>query len=412
MRYLFHCLLASTLAMQSALSADVSFLDEENVSPQNTLIRQEAFTGRVTRDRVRVRLHPNLESPIFRELNRNDLIVVVGQQDDFYAIKAPSDMKAYIYRTFVLDGIVEGNHVNVRIEPHTEAPVIAQLSTGVPVEGRISERNTKWLEIDPPATTLLYVSADFIEKVGDAQYLTKYEARQEEVNHILNTTLVLSTAELQKPFAQMDREKIVNNYHQIIDEYPEFQQQAQKAKEQLAKFEEAYLYKKVEYLESKVSGERYGILPPEEEVFTHHSTPAQPTIHQPAGWDMPAQSTERSSWGAKDFGGKQSLWVPVEATHYEKWAVNNGGRSVQDFYEEERSRAVALHGVLQGYDRPVRNKPGDYILVNSMNGQPIAYLYSTQIDLRAYVGEEVHLEAIQRPNNHFAYPAYFVISAE
>jgi hypothetical protein len=42
---------------------------------------------------------------------------------------------------------------------------------------------------------------------------------------------------------------------------------------------------------------------------------------------------------------------------------------------------------------------------------PIAYLYSTQVDLQGKVGQAVTLQAAPRPNHHFAFPAYFVLEA-
>ncbi|MGK3946699.1 hypothetical protein ABK046_51100, partial [Streptomyces caeruleatus] len=79
-----------------------------------------------------------------RELNKDDLLVIVSEKDDFYGIQVPQDIKAFVYRTFVLDNVVEGNHVNIRLEPTLEAPVIAQLNSGERVDGVISPLNSKW----------------------------------------------------------------------------------------------------------------------------------------------------------------------------------------------------------------------------------------------------------------------------
>ncbi|MGZ3733102.1 MAG: SH3 domain-containing protein, partial [Parachlamydiaceae bacterium] len=98
----------------------------------------EPFTGKITRNKVRMRLQPSLDALILRELSKDDLLSVVGESNEFYAILPPKDTKAYIFRTYVLDDIVEGSRVNVRLEPAIEAPVIAQLNSGDKVEGIIS----------------------------------------------------------------------------------------------------------------------------------------------------------------------------------------------------------------------------------------------------------------------------------
>jgi hypothetical protein len=115
---------------------------------------------------------------------------------------------------------------------------------------------------------------------------------------------------------------------------------------------------------------------------------------------------------ASEINARMALWIPVEIAYYEKWAETNNNRPIQEFYEQQKGQSIALRGVLETFDRPVRNKPGDYLLVNKVNRLPIAYLYSTHVNLQDKVGQEITIEGILRPNNHFAYPAYFVIGAE
>ena len=101
----------------------------------------EAFTGKVMGDKVRLRLQPHLDAPILREMNTGDLLIVDSESNDFFAAKPLADVKAYIFRTYVLDGLVEGTNVNVRLAPDIEAPVLTQLNTGDTVDGVISSLN-------------------------------------------------------------------------------------------------------------------------------------------------------------------------------------------------------------------------------------------------------------------------------
>ena len=61
--------------------------------------------------------------------------------------------------------------------------------------------------------------------------------------------------------------------------------------------------------------------------------------------------------------------------------------------------------------REIKNKPGDFILRDNSD-IPLGYLYSTQVDLKAFEGKEVSVLVVSRPNNHFAFPAYYVINIE
>ena len=62
------------------------------------------FTGKVTRERVRLRTQPNQDGTIIQEMNRGDMLVVTDDADDYYAVQPPAGIKAFIYRTYVLDG--------------------------------------------------------------------------------------------------------------------------------------------------------------------------------------------------------------------------------------------------------------------------------------------------------------------
>ena len=48
------------------------------------------FAGKISGNRVRVRLEPNVESNILKEANAGDLFTVLDETDAFYAIQPPS----------------------------------------------------------------------------------------------------------------------------------------------------------------------------------------------------------------------------------------------------------------------------------------------------------------------------------
>ena len=125
-----------------------------------------AFTGKVKKNKVRLRLQPNTDSPVVKELEKGALLLVTGELDDFWAVTPTSDLKAYVFRSFVLDNQIEGNRVNVRLEPNTEAPILAHLNSGDHVEGTICASSNKWLEITPPSTVQFYIAKNYVENLG------------------------------------------------------------------------------------------------------------------------------------------------------------------------------------------------------------------------------------------------------
>jgi len=374
-----------------------------------------AFTGKVIRNKVRLRIQANLDSPILRELNRNDMVIVVGESDDFYAVQPPADVKGYVYRTFVLDDVVEGERVNVRLEPDLASPIIAQLSQGERVKSTVSSLDKKWLEISPPNSTRFFVCKDYVEKIGDPTLMSTIEKRREEVTDLLNEAYLASQTELQKPYEDIHLDDVTANLNRVVNDYADFPAQSGRAKEILASNQATYLLKKVAYMEAK--------FPSQQNANTSQATKQNSTDQQQNSTSAPlALATTASANSvnqpaqAPSFSNATSFsmtrWNSLEQQLYEEWKKENPSATVDDFYQYQLENAVAIQGIIEPYTRTVKNKPGDYLLVNQANHLPIAYLYSSKVNLEAQVGHEVTIHVSNRDNHNFAFPAYFVLSID
>ncbi len=407
----------------SAHNQPPSSAPEQKVPPKVAAFRP--FTGKVTKNKVRLRTQPSLDAPIIREVNREEMFVVVGESDDFYAVSPPPGTKAYIFRTFVLDNVVEGSRVNIRLEPNMEAPVIAQMNSGERVDGAISVQNNKWLEIVPPSSTRFYIAKEFVQNVGDPELITKLEKRKEAAQQLLTTTTQKIQTELQKPFDEIQIDPIVIALSQIIQNNPDFPSYVAQAKELLKNLQETYLQKKISYLETKTKSSSESLsaanqqlkndlksqqerLSQLEQQIKSQATPPAPAKEPAAPATHPAPPVPSTVVTAK-----MSAWHDNEEEVFKQWESEHGGNgSMNDFYAAQKEDAHQLKGMIESYQKPVKNKPGDYVLVNTFTNLPIAYLYSTKVNLQDYVGREIKILALSRPNNNFAYPAYFVLEVE
>jgi len=376
-----------------------------------------AFTGKVTKNKVRMRVLPNLDSPIVKELKQGELLMIIGETEDFYAVQPPQGIKGYVFRTYILDNIVEASRVNVRMEPDLEAPVIAQLHSGDRVQGSISTINNKWMEVAPPETSRFYVSKDYVEKIGDASALSAIEKRRDDVNILLNSTYLASQTEMQKAFPEINLDKIYANFNKVVSDFKDFPEQVARAKELISSIQDSYLQKKVAFLEAKTK-----II--HEDWQSKNSQLSDQMKSQQQKMAQMEQQLKRNNGSApyiaqnskndaqNSMTTKMSAWVPVEKSLYDDWAKNNNDKAQDDFYREQNDSAVALRGIIEPYNRVIKNKPGDFILVNQTTHLPVAYIYSTQVNLQDRVGQEVTIYGATRDNKNFAFPAYFVLSVE
>lgn len=378
----------------------------------------EAFTGKITKNKVRMRLQPAYDAQVLKELNKDDLILILDENDDFFAVQPPAGMKAYVFRTYILDNVVEGSHVNVRLKPDLDAPVVAQLNSGDIVDGKISPANSKWIEMSMPNSTRFYVSKEYVQKMGDAGLLTRLETKREEGERLFAATLAANKEEMQKPFDQIHLDAIVVNYQNLSTNYSDFPDLTERAKTALKNLQEAYTSKKLAYLEAQTKDstqlmETKNKLAQElKEQQTKISLLEQQIQRDRKRGDITAEVNGESDSKVPQYPHNMSSWFPVEDALFATWSKQTNNHQLDAFYREQREKGIAIKGVIEPYNRPVKNKPGDYMLVNATSKLPIAFLYSTLVNLQDYVGHEVSLLVTPRSNNHYAFPAYFVLTIE
>ncbi len=395
----------------------------------------EPFTGRVTGSKVRVRLEPSVDSPILDELSGGDLVVILGEQNGFYAIRPPARTKAFVYRTYIIDDIVEGNHVNVRSEPHLDAPVLVQLNKGDRVDGHVSPINNKWLQIALPEVVRFYVATDYIEHAGDIDLMDRIERRQRDASAKVDQAHVACQAELAKSFEEIDLGKACQELENVIVEYTDVPEQSRRAQRLLSEDQEAYNRKKIDYLQQQAAqaSESWNVRCKElaqqmatqqaslevmeqclrtrtTEQLASASTAAVPVQHH-----QPQRPTERAAESAPlTMTDSQPInpadpWAVLEDAFYQRWLLSHPNGTLDDFYNEQGLLGMQVHGSVQPYRRLIKAKPGNFVLIDHVDDIPIAFLYSTKVNLDSLVGRKVMLKVAPRPNNNFAFPAYFVL---
>ena len=377
--------------------------NKNSAPPQQQTVKAfKPFTGKITANKVRMRVKPDLDSHIIRQFAKDDLLLIIAEEGEFFAVEPPKDSKAYVFRSYILDDIVEANRVNVRLEPHPDAPVIGQLEAGSKVRSQVCALNHKWLEIPMPAGTRFYVSKEFVISAGGPEYLSTMEKRKVQVEDLFNSACLLAEAEIKKTYEEMSIFTASEQFQAIIRGYTDFPEILTQAKEALAHLKEAYLNKKIAYLE-----ERAELSPTaKEELIAKHNEETKEYFT--------TEQTSTNFWAKRKQKGPQPaenrMWDTLEESLYLSWTAFHSGKKLDDFYAEQKANSTVLVGKLEPYTNPVKEKPGNYILRGPSG--PIAYVYSTHVDLEKYADQTVTVMASPRPNNHFAFPAYFVLSVQ
>jgi len=361
------------------------------------------FTGKLLAGKVRIRAKADLDSPIIRQMNKNDHLLVIGEEGDFYAIEPLKDTKAYVFRSYILDNVVEADRVNVRLEPHVDAPIIGQLKVGEKVQGAICALNHKWLEIAPPKGARFYVAKEFVGSAGGPELLANIEKRKARVEELLTNAYLNAETECKKTYEEMSPQQAVEQFQTILREFADFPQAKNQAEAGLALLKETYLNKKIAFLEARAELSSTA----KAELLAKHKAESTEIFADGAAKLDPSIWKNRTNVKKEGLG----FWDTIEESLYLSWSAFHSGKTFDDYMAEQKANASVLTGTVERYTFDVKNKPGDFVLRNAEE-VPIAYLYSTQINLEQCVGKTVTVLASARPNNHFAFPAYFVFNVE
>lgn len=349
--------------------------------------KYKSFTGKILGNGVRMRLQPDAESYVVQELSKGDLLVVKGEKNNFYITSPPEDIRAFIFRSFVLDNIVEGSRVNIRLAPELNAPVIGYLNTGDKVNGTISEKNHKWLEIAVPQNVHFFIAKEYVDKIGGPEVKGLHEEKRKNVVQLMDAAELLAQSEMNKPFSEINFERVSESFKTIMHDYTDFPKYAEDARHRLIELQESYLEKKLVYLESRASMMS-------REMVLQNEIP------------MTAVDNEQSL-STQD---RMKLWETAEEGFFATWSQGHFQKTMGDYYEDQKVKSVRISGIVEPYNDLVKNKPGNYVIRD--RDMPKAYLYSTFVNLQNYVGNYVTLIVSPRPNNNFAFPAYFVLEVE
>jgi uncharacterized protein YgiM (DUF1202 family) len=367
------------------------------------------FTGKVLGNKVRLRTGSDLDSYIIKQLNKGDLLLIVGDTDDFYAAQPQENIKAYIFRSYIIDNVVEADRVNIRLAPNTESSIIGKLKKGDKIEGDICDSNHKWMEIQIPRNVKFYVSKEYVENVGNPSYLAKMLLRKKEVGKLLTDAFFITTSECKKPFNEMSPQSAIDKFDTIIKNYSDFKEHSKQAKEGLSLLQDNYLQKKIAYLEAKANLS---------DTEKKELSKAEKEVKQFSIEAIKIAKLEKEKWAKKNttfmetanISSKMKKWCDTEESIYLSWSTYHPEKNIHDFYQEQVVNASTITGFVRPYDDKINGKPGEYLLIE--DNIPVAYIYSTKIDLEKLIGQDVSLKVSPRPNNDFAFPAYFVNSVE
>ncbi len=358
----------------STISEELSHRSSEVFTP---------FTGKVTGMKVRLRLQPNTDGSIIREALPGEFWIITNEFQDFYAVQPKSEAKGYVYRTYVLDGIVEGSHVNLRLLPEMQSPVITQLHQGDALSLSSEQKYPKWVEVKIPENVSFYIAKEYIKRIGPKALYAELELKRTHFLDEFKKIQERAEKELKRPFQEIQLAPIANELKALETKIADFPDVLTYARDLISHIQEQYL---------------------QLSVTDHHLSKKFVPIKEAIPEKRPADEKNAG------YEAKTTFSLEQQELHIVQKAIEEGrSANEQDFYAQEIARSFTVSGILIPYERTVKNRPGDFILVDVHSKVPLAYIYSTKISLQDILGEHITIQATERPNHFFALPAYYAV---
>jgi uncharacterized protein YgiM (DUF1202 family) len=167
------------------------------------LAAAEETAARVTGDKVRVRAGPGTSHAVLLEVNRDDLLVVLGHEGQWCKVRVPGGFICFVHQSLVkqeegAEPVISASRVLLRVTAGKEVlPLATTLERGEVIE--VIAREGEWLKIIPPARVHLFIYGEFVEELGPAR---EYRKSLDENAAARHKTLTASKSE-----EQQDREE-------------------------------------------------------------------------------------------------------------------------------------------------------------------------------------------------------------
>ncbi|MFL2876789.1 MAG: SH3 domain-containing protein [Pontiellaceae bacterium] len=118
---------------------------------------------RVTGDRVSLRTAPSLEAGVLDRAMRGDVFKELGRSNEWVAIEAPEYVDAWVSESYLTNGVVIPNRLNVRSGPNRNYAVLTVVEEGTKLEEL--DRFHAWVKVAPPKGSRVWIHVDYTESV-------------------------------------------------------------------------------------------------------------------------------------------------------------------------------------------------------------------------------------------------------
>ncbi len=179
------------------------------------------YTAEIVAHDVNVRAGSHLNYEIITQLNKGELVLVVGDRRGWKKIKMPEGALCWVSERYVKDNVVIGNRVNIRAGAGLKFNVLCQLNRDHVVNVKKISDDGQWLGIEPPEHAYAWIKKDFIKYKGKPEVYEAYIEKKQNCRSLF-AQVERYKDECLKKKEDIPFDMIIYQYKEIIKKYPNF----------------------------------------------------------------------------------------------------------------------------------------------------------------------------------------------
>ena len=152
---------------------------------------------RVTGDRVSLRAAPSLEAGVLDRAMQGDVFKELGRSNEWVAVEAPEYVDAWVSESYLTNGVVIPNRLNVRSGPNRNYAVLTVVEEGTKLEEL--DRFHKWVKVTPPTGSRVWIHVDYTESLP-----SEVGELVEEPEMIISDSLAFDKVEMVLPVLPLE----------------------------------------------------------------------------------------------------------------------------------------------------------------------------------------------------------------
>ena len=175
------------------------------------------FYARVKRQDINVRARASTSSEVMYQLKKGEDILIIAETEGWFKVTPKNGFFGWVRGDMLDNGVVVKEKINVRAGPTTNSSVLGSLKEGTPV--MVSGKQDEWVKIEMPRGFGYWVASNLVQFLCPQEKYQEFLLQAQQASKDFEAAEEIRKQELTKRYTEVDHDKILSLYQAILDQY-------------------------------------------------------------------------------------------------------------------------------------------------------------------------------------------------